>query len=122
MAVAARRLLPTIRNSRPVRLEVPLLNGSQYAPRLDVSPAPSPPVFLVTIDTEGDNLWTRPRTVTTRNAEWLPRFQALCEAHGLRPTYLTDYDMAVSPAFRDFARDLLVRDAGEIGMHLHAWN
>ncbi|MDR7423622.1 MAG: deacetylase [Armatimonadota bacterium] len=80
------------------------------------------PAFLVTIDTEGDNLWARPRTVTTRNAAFLPRFQALCEACGLRPTYLTDYEMATSPVFQEFGRDVLARGTAEIGMHLHAWN
>jgi hypothetical protein len=40
------------------------------------------PAFLITIDTEGDNLWSRPRTITTRNAHSLPRFQALCEKYG----------------------------------------
>jgi hypothetical protein len=80
------------------------------------------PAFLVTIDTEGDDLWSRPRRITTRNAEFLPRFQALCERYGLRPTYLVDYDMGRSPAFVAFASDLLRRRAGEVGMHLHAWN
>lgn len=80
------------------------------------------PFFLITIDTEGDNLWARPRQITTRNAEYLPRFQALCERYGMRPTYLTNYEMAVSPAFQEFARDVLARGVGEIGMHLHAWN
>jgi hypothetical protein len=80
------------------------------------------PALLVTIDTEGDNLWSRPRVVTTRNAEYLPRFQALCEKYGLKPTYLTNWEMVQSPAFREFGRDLLARRTGEIGMHLHAWN
>jgi hypothetical protein len=78
--------------------------------------------FIVTIDTEGDNLWNRPHVITTRNAEFLPRFQSLCEAHGLKPTYLTNYEMATTPAFREFGRDMLKRGTGEIGMHLHAWN
>jgi hypothetical protein len=78
--------------------------------------------FLITIDTEGDNLWASPREVTTRNAVFLPRFQALCEAHGLKPTYLTDYHMARCPAFQEFGRDLQRRQVGEIGMHLHAWD
>jgi hypothetical protein len=37
-----------------------------------------PPAFLVTIDTECDNAWARSHTITTRNAAYLPRFQALC--------------------------------------------
>lgn len=86
-------------------------------------PAPaSSPAFLITVDTEGDNLWAKPRAVTTRNAEYLPRFQALCENFGFKPTYLTNWEMANSPAFVNFARGVLARGAGEVGMHLHAWN
>ena len=81
-----------------------------------------PTAFLITIDTEGDDLWARPRQITTRNAAFLPRFQQLCERHGLRPTWLTNHEMASCPVYREFARDVLVRNAGEIGMHLHAWN
>ncbi|MDR7415114.1 MAG: deacetylase [Armatimonadota bacterium] len=80
------------------------------------------PVFLITVDTEGDNLWARPREITTRNAEYLPRFQELCERYGLRPTYLVTYEMAISPAFREFGRDVLRRNTAEIGAHPHAWN
>jgi hypothetical protein len=80
------------------------------------------PAFLVTIDTEADNLWSRPRYFTTRNSRYLPRFQSLCERHGLKPTYLTDWSMANCPVFRDFAQDALRRGRAEIGMHLHAWN
>ena len=78
--------------------------------------------FIITIDTEGDNLWAHPRTVTTENARWLPRFQALCEKYHLKPTYLTNWEMANSPVFQEFAADVLVRHTAEIGMHLHAWN
>ena len=81
-----------------------------------------PPAFLITIDTEGDDLWSRPREITTRNVAFLPRFQRLCEAHGFRPTWLVNYEMAMDDAFVRFGRDVLQRDAGEIGMHLHAWN
>jgi hypothetical protein len=80
------------------------------------------PSFLVTIDTEGDNLWSRPREITTRNASFLPRFQALCEKYGLKPTYLTNYEMATSEEFQEFGRDSIRRGSAEIGMHLHAWN
>ncbi len=78
--------------------------------------------FIITIDTEGDDLWSRPRQITTRNAEYLPRFQSLCERFGFKPVYLTNYEMAMSDAFVEFGRDVAARDAGEIGMHLHAWN
>ncbi|HXF16128.1 MAG TPA: deacetylase [Burkholderiales bacterium] len=78
--------------------------------------------FIITVDTEGDNLWERPREIGTRNAEFLPRFQMLCERFGFKPVYLTNYEMAMSDAYVEFARDVLCRDACEIGMHLHAWN
>lgn len=78
--------------------------------------------FLITVDTEGDNLWAKPRSVTTYNASYLPRFQALCEKYGLKPTYLTNWEMARSDEFQSLGRDVLARGVGEIGMHLHAWN
>ncbi len=80
------------------------------------------PAFLITVDTEGDNLWAAPRDITTRNASYLPRFQALAERHGFRPVYLTNYEMVCCEPFVEFARDVLARNAGEVGMHLHAWN
>ena len=80
------------------------------------------PSFLITIDTEGDHLWSKPREITTRNSHYLPRFQALCEKYRLKPTYLTNWEMARCPAFREFAKHVIATDAGEIGMHLHAWN
>ncbi len=81
-----------------------------------------PPFFLITIDTEGDNLWTSPKNITTQNASFLPRFQSLCDHYGFKPTYLTNYEMAIDPVFQEFGRDVIQRKVGEIGMHLHAWN
>jgi len=78
--------------------------------------------FLITIDVEGDNVWTKPKQVETENAAYMPRFQALCEKYGLRPTYLTNHEMAMSPVYREFAQDVAARNVGEIGMHLHAWD
>ena len=78
--------------------------------------------FIITIDAEGDDLWASPREITTRNAEYLPRFQSLCERFRFKPVYLANYEMAMSGVFVEFARDVVARGAGEIGMHLHAWN
>ncbi len=94
-------------------------SGQIPSPLSDASRVPK---YLITIDTEGDDQWSRPKTITTRNSAFLPRFQAVCEKNGLKPTYLTNYEMALCPVFREFARDVLARDAGEVGMHLHAWN
>ncbi len=78
--------------------------------------------FIITIDTEGDDLWARPREITTRNADFLPRFQSLCEKFLFKPVYLANYEMAMSDVFVEFARDVVARGAGEVGMHLHAWS
>lgn len=80
------------------------------------------PAFLITIDTEGDNLWQKHDSITTENARYLPEFQALCEKYGFRPVYLTNYEMAIDPFYIEFARDVIARNAGEVGMHLHPWN
>lgn len=81
------------------------------------------PAFLITIDTEGDNLWrNRSGEVTTRNAGYLARFQQLCEKYRFKPTWLTNYEMAIDPVYIEFARDVIARQTGEVGMHLHAWN
>jgi len=78
--------------------------------------------FLITIDTEGDNLWRNHCHITTENTRFLPRFQALCERYGFKPTWLTNYEMACDPAYIEFGKDVIARKKGEIGMHLHAWN
>jgi hypothetical protein len=80
------------------------------------------PAFLITIDTEGDDLWSAPKEITTRNAAFLPRFQALCERYGFKPTYLTNFEMATAPAYQEFARDAVRRGTAEVGVHIHAWN
>ncbi len=82
----------------------------------------NPPFFLITIDTEGDDLWSAPREITTRNSKFLGRFQDLCEEFHFKPTYLVNYEMAMCPDFRALGRDVVSRRTGEIGMHLHAWN
>ena len=67
-------------------------------------------------------MWANPRTITTENAKHLGRFQSLCETYGFKPTYLTNYEMALCPFYHEFAVDASRRGAAEIGMHLHAWN
>ena len=78
--------------------------------------------FIITIDTEGDNLWSSPRRITTRNSRYLTRFQRLCEKYEFAPTYLTNWEMAHCPDFQSLGKDVLNRGTAEIGAHLHAWN
>lgn len=80
------------------------------------------PYFLISIDAEGDDLWSRPREIKTENSGFLPRFQELCDSYSFPVTYLTNYEMAMDRGYQEFALDLVRRGVGEIGMHLHAWN
>jgi hypothetical protein len=82
----------------------------------------SPPFFIITIDTEGDNLWSFPHEITTANSKFIPRFQGMCERYGFKPVYLTNYEMVRDKAFVEFGKDCLRNGTAEIGMHLHAWN
>ena len=85
--------------------------------------------FLITIDTEGDNMWRRlysrnaiKHRITTENAKYLYRFQDLCESYKLRPTYLVNYEMSIAAPFVEMTRDGLKRGTLEVGMHMHSWN
>lgn len=81
--------------------------------------------FIITIDTEGDNLWAvsdLKTPVRTENAGFLYRFQELCEKYGLVPTYLTNYEMANADAMKELGRTGLQKGTLEIGAHEHAWN
>jgi len=80
--------------------------------------------FLISIDTEGDNLWDwkQGKRITTENTKYLQRFQDLCDKYGFKPTYLTNYEMAADDKFVTFAKKTLSYNGCEIGMHLHAWN
>lgn len=80
--------------------------------------------FIITIDTEGDNLWnwSDDKNITTENSLHLPRFQELCNEYGFKPVWLTNWEMLHDDRFIQFA--LKEEEVGhcEIGMHLHAWN
>ncbi|MBI6548048.1 polysaccharide deacetylase family protein [Xenorhabdus lircayensis] len=80
------------------------------------------PAFIITIDTEGDDLWQNREKISTKNTHYLPRFQNLCERFGFKPVWLTNYEMAMDDSYIEFAEDVIARNTGEIGMHLHAWN
>ena len=81
--------------------------------------------LIVTIDTEGDNCWAVSdirSQIGTENAKYLPRFQELCEKYGFIPTYLTNYEMANDPSYKEFGSSGLREGKLEIGAHEHAWN
>ena len=80
--------------------------------------------FIITIDTEGDNLWEwqEGMPIFTENVKYLPRFQHLCEEYGFKPVWLSNNEMLNDAAYIDFIADVEERKTGELGMHLHAWN
>lgn len=80
--------------------------------------------FIITIDTEGDNLWEWKQgdEIQTKNIEYLPRFQKLCDKYGFKPTWLTNYEMINDDKYVSFIKDAIKNGNAEIGMHLHAWN
>ena len=82
------------------------------------------PAVLVGIDTEADDQWSAEgrRTLSVRNAERLPALQALCDALGVRPTYLVTHEMATRPESASVLRQLLAGGRCEVGAHLHPWS
>lgn len=80
--------------------------------------------FLISIDTEGDNLWNwhEGDAITTECVEYLPRFQELCEKYNFKPTYLTNWEVMNDRRYVDWVKPLIAHNKCEIGMHLHAWN
>lgn len=80
------------------------------------------PHLIISIDAEGDDLWSKPDCIETKNAMFIGRFQELCERYAFPVSYLTNYEMAMDECYQEFALDVIKRSVGEVGMHLHAWN
>ena len=80
--------------------------------------------FIITVDTEGDNLWEwKPgNRITTNNASYTDRFQTLCEQYHFQPVYLINYEMVMDSSFANYISKKAKENKCEIGMHLHAWN
>lgn len=79
--------------------------------------------FLISIDTEGDNLWSWKDgdRIYTENAKYLDRFQNLCNEYAFKPTYLTNYEMISDEMFKNWLKRKALANECEVGMHLHAW-
>lgn len=80
--------------------------------------------FIITIDTEGDNLWgwKEGMPLYTENTLYIPQFQELCEKYHFIPTWLCNWEMINDDRFVSFAKEKLIEQKCAIGMHLHAWN
>ena len=80
--------------------------------------------FIITVDTEGDNLWEYHKgdVITTNNSRFLPRFQELCNKYSFKPVWLTNYEMASDQHYVEFVKKELENGNCEVGIHIHAWN
>ena len=80
--------------------------------------------FIITIDTEGDNLWEwdKKSKITTENAGYLLRFQELCNTYHFKPVWLCDWEMLHDLKFISFVMNEYENKNCEIGMHMHPWN
>lgn len=80
--------------------------------------------FIITIDTEGDNLWNWKDgdEITTKNIYSLQRFQDLCNKYNFKPVWLSNWEMLQNDDFVAFIKGSLKSNTCELGMHLHAWN
>lgn len=78
--------------------------------------------FIITIDTEADNQWAGTDRLTTENARYIPRFQALCDRYGFKPTYLCTFEMAADPRVQEILGPYQSSGRAEIGSHLHPWS
>jgi hypothetical protein len=86
--------------------------------------AKQPILFVLSVDTEEQWDWADAfpqENFNVSNVELLPAFQAVCQKHGIRPTYFVDYAVAESDSCAHILNDLCQQDACEIGAHLHPW-
>jgi hypothetical protein len=83
-----------------------------------------PPALIVVVDTEEEFDWSAPFDRSAVGVEHMRRigpFQALCEAHGLRPTYVIDTPIATQAAGIEALRPLVQQGRALVGAHLHPW-
>lgn len=80
--------------------------------------------FIITVDTEGDDLWNYHQgdIIRTENTLYIPRFQELCEKYRLKPVYLTNYEVINDNRFVNYVKAKIETGKCEVGIHVHAWN
>lgn len=89
-----------------------------------VLPADQAPLLLVVIDTEEEFDWRLPhsRENTSVSAVAVQGLaQEIFARHGIRPTYVVDYPVAVTPAAVAVLKAFSDRGECLIGAHLHPW-
>jgi hypothetical protein len=82
------------------------------------------PRLVVTVDTEEEGLWggqCRPTGNTVDNIQHVPRFQEICDRHGVRPTYLVTAPVVTDDRAAAVLGSIHDAERCEIGAHLHPW-
>lgn len=78
-------------------------------------------LFIITIDTEGDNQWDHGRELTVENIKYVPRFQDLCNKYKIKPTYLVTSEICHDSYSKELFTHYLSENIAEVGSHLHSW-
>lgn len=100
--------------------------SSSSVPPIDAATSSQavPPRLLVTVDTEEEGLWGgqyRPTGNTVQNIAGVPRFQEVCERHGVRPVYLATAPVIDDDRAAAILGEIHAQGRCEIGAHLHPW-
>ncbi len=80
--------------------------------------------FAIFVDTEEEFDWGKPRSrdsVATSAIKYLPEFQRLMDAHGIKPAYMIDYPVAENEASAEVLAKMLADGNCDIGTQLHPW-
>lgn len=86
-------------------------------------PAAQRPILLVVVDTEEEFPWSefdRRNTQVTAMAE-VHTAQAVCDAHGVVPTYVADFPVVTQRQGYEPLREFLAAGRCVVGAHLHPW-
>ncbi|HEV7233868.1 MAG TPA: polysaccharide deacetylase family protein [Sphingorhabdus sp.] len=87
-------------------------------------PAFGGPRFVLTVDTEEEFDWSAPfarEGYGIGHVQAVPRFQALCGDHGIKPCYLVDYPITQDAHWADLLGRFAREGQAEIGVQLHPW-
>lgn len=87
-------------------------------------PATAPPMLQVVVDTEEEFDWGADfdRTATgVSHLQEIWRFQELCEAFGVKPTYVVDYPIAIQKESETTLKPLVAEGRALVGAHLQPW-
>ena len=94
------------------------------APKELPVPESFPLTLMVVVDAEEEFDWNAPfdpHSVGVSNIARQPRAQAILDEHGIRPTYMVDYPVAVTGQSRDVLGEIAASNRCDIGAHLHPW-